>query len=73
MEQTALDVANRVFAKFPQFGHPQNISVQRCINNKKVTGHHAIIPTAKITDADLSKLTEAQRNVLCLIAARLMI
>lgn len=73
MEQTALDVANRVFAKFPQFGHPQNISVQRCINNKKVTGHHAIIPTAKITDADLSKLTEAQRNVLCLIAARLIL
>ena len=73
MEQTALDVANRVFAKFPQFGQPQNISVQRCINNKKVTGHHAIIPTAKITDADLSKLTEAQRNVLCLIAARLIL
>ncbi len=73
MEQTALDVANRVFAKYPQFGQPQNISVQRCINNKKVTGHHAIIPTAKITDADLSKLTEAQRNVLCLIAARLIL
>ena len=73
MEQTALDVANRVFAKFPQFGQPQNISVQRCINNKKVTGHHAIIPTAKITDADLSQLPEAQRNILCLIAARLIL
>ena len=73
MEQTALDVANRVFAKFPQFGQPQNISVQRCINNKKVTGHHAIIPTAKITDADLSQLPETQRNVLCLIAARLIL
>ena len=73
MEQTALDVANRVFAKFPQFGQPQSISVQRCINNKKVTGHHAIIPTTKITDADLSQLPEAQRNVLCLIAARLIL
>lgn len=73
MEQTALDVAHRVFAKYPQFGQPQNISVQRCINNKKVTGHHAIIPTAKITDADLSQLPEAQRNVLCLIAARLIL
>ena len=73
MEQTALDVANRVFAKFPQFGQPQNISVQRCINNKKVTGHHPIIPTAKISDADLSELPEAQRNILCLIAARLIL
>ena len=73
MEQTALDVANRVFAKFPQFGQPQTINVKRCINNKKVTGHHAIIPTAKITDADLSKLSEAQRNVLCLIASRLIL
>lgn len=73
MEQTALDVANRVFAKFPQFGHAQTINVKRCINNKKVTGHHAIIPTAKITDADLSKLSEVQRNVLCLIASRLIL
>lgn len=73
MEQTALDVANRVFAKFPQFGHAQTINVKRCINNKKVTGHHAIIPTAKITDADLSRLSEVQRNVLCLIASRLIL
>ncbi len=46
--------------------------VKRCINNAKVTGHHAIIPTMSGAKADLNALPEEQRNILLLIAFRLM-
>lgn len=46
--------------------------VKRCINNAKVTGHHAIIPTMSGAKADLNALPEEQQNILLLIAFRLM-
>lgn len=73
MEDTALKVANIVFQKFTAFGQPTEINIKRCINNSKITGHHAILPTEKIKDADLSKLSEEQRNVLMLISAKLIL
>jgi len=41
-------------------------------NNSKVTDHHAIIPTVEIARADLTALPSGERNVLTLIAARLL-
>lgn len=73
MEETALHMIDRVFEKYPQFGQKQTVNIKRCINNAKVTGHHAILPTKKITPAELTKLTEQQQNVLRLIAARLIL
>lgn len=73
MEDTALHMIDRVFEKYPQFGQKQTVNIKRCINNAKVTGHHAIIPTKKITPEDPTKLTEQQQNVLYLIAARLIL
>lgn len=74
MEQTAKDVINRVYKVFPEFGSiPSVIDVKRCINNKKVTGHHAIIPTADITGADLKSLPEGQKNILMLISSKLIL
>ena len=46
--------------------------VARVINNKKVTDHHAIIPTEEIAKADLSQLSEMERNVLYQIGMRLL-
>jgi DNA topoisomerase-3 len=46
--------------------------LDRVINNSKVTDHHAIIPTSEITGADLSELPSGEKNVLTLIAARLL-
>ena len=46
--------------------------LDRVTNNSKVTDHHAIIPTAEITGADLSALPSGEKNVLTLIAARLL-
>ena len=42
------------------------------INSKKVTDHHAIIPTASVDKADLSELPSGEREVLKLIATRLL-
>lgn len=42
------------------------------INDKKVTDHHAIIPTHSIHDADLSSLPAGEKEVLELVALRLL-
>ena len=42
------------------------------INDKKVTDHHAIIPTRNIQEADLSALPVGERAVLELVALRLV-
>lgn len=73
MEQTARDMIGTVYSVFPDFGTaPQSANIKRCINNKKVTGHHAIIPTANIVSADLSSLPKGQKNILMLVSARLL-
>ncbi|MDO9536448.1 MAG: DNA topoisomerase 3 [Bacillota bacterium] len=46
--------------------------IQKVVNNKKVTDHHAIIPTKKVLQADLAKLPMAGRNILTLIIYRLL-
>ena len=56
------------FGAFP----PKDYDVNRVINNGKVTDHHAIIPTAEIQKQDLSKLSQEERDVLMLIAQRLL-
>ena len=48
------------------------VHVQQVIDSSKVTDHHALLPTASIAKADLSALPAGERNVLRLIAARLL-
>ena len=73
MEDTALDLVRIISARYPQFGVGDKYSVKRCINNKKVTGHHAILPTAQIEKADFTKLTEAQRKIMLMLMTRLIL
>lgn len=71
MKQTALDVVNavsKVFGITPV--HTPDVS--KCINNSKVTGHHAIIPTVSIEKSDISSLPSTEKNILELIAKRLL-
>ena len=42
------------------------------INDKKVTDHHAVIPTRNLRDADLSALPVGEKAVLELVSARLL-
>lgn len=71
MEQTAADVVNVVGSVFG-FEVSGQADVSRTINNKKVTGHHAILPTVNISTADLDSLPEGQKNILKLISLRLI-
>ena len=51
---------------------PIPIHVQQVINGNKVTDHHALLPTKSMAKADLATLPAGERNVLRLIAARLL-
>ena len=48
------------------------IHVQQIINGSKVTDHHALLPTKSMAKADLAALPAGERNILRLIAARLL-
>ena len=51
---------------------PVPIHVQQVINGSKVTDHHALLPTKSMANADLAALPAGERNILRLIAARLL-
>ena len=51
---------------------PLPIRVQQVINGSKVTDHHALLPTKSMATTDLAALPAGERNVLRLIAARLL-
>lgn len=49
-----------------------NPDIKRVLNSKKVTDHHAIIPTVEIQQADLHTLPETEKKILFLVANRLL-
>ena len=71
MEQTAYDVL-RLCNTYLGFNIVHTPDLQKCINNKKVTGHHAIIPTSGIATADLDGLPTGEKNILHLVAVKLL-
>lgn len=51
---------------------PAPVNAAQVINGKKVTDHHAIIPTKTLESADLAELPSGEKAVLGLIALRLV-
>lgn len=49
------------------------ICVKQVLNSKKVTDHHAIIPTKEVWNYDLSGLPKGEAGILQLIATRLFV
>ena len=47
-------------------------NTDRILNSRKVSDHHAIIPTANVGTADFAELPAGEQKVLSLIAARLL-
>ena len=73
MDDTARSIAESVAGKFPHFsGIVIAPETKRVINNKKVSDHHAIIPTAEVSSTDLSSVPDGERKILYLIANRLL-
>lgn len=50
-----------------------SVNAAQVINNKRVSDHHAIIPTHSMANADLQELPAGERSVLQLIAVRLLV
>lgn len=74
MEQTAYEVIGVVCSYLPELSkYIYNPNVQRCINNNKVSDHHAIIPTKNVNDNNANSLSNAEKNVLFLISTRLLL
>lgn len=74
MEETALSMIDVICTAIPQFNPDCEFApnIKRLINNKKVSYHHAIIPTAEIAKKNLDELPGGERNILMLIAAKLV-
>ena len=71
MEPGLPDLVRQTAAHFGVTGEIP-IHARQVINSKKVSDHHAILPTRSMAKADLSSLPAGEANVLRLIAARLL-
>lgn len=74
MAQTAENVIKVILDTLPPIV-PEvifNPNVSRLLNSKKVTDHHAIIPTVEIANTELTDLPEGERKILLLLASRLL-
>jgi DNA topoisomerase-3 len=50
----------------------ESVNAGQVINDAKVSDHHAIIPTATLKGTDTAALPETERNILRLVAVRLL-
>ena len=71
MEPGLPDLVRQTTAHFGVTGEIP-IRTQQVINSKKVSDHHAILPTRSMANADLSSLPAGEAHVLRLISARLL-
>lgn len=73
MEGTAKNVIEAIFNSLL---FEQNImfnpDIKRILNSKKVTDHHAIIPTMEIIKQDLKAIPESEMKILSICANRLL-
>ena len=74
MEQTVTALVGKVSEHIPAASGiaVPNPNVKRLINDKKVSDHHAILPTDKISVKDLAALPIGEKNILSLVSARLI-
>ena len=73
MGGTAAQIAALLAGKLPFMqGADFTPEISRLLDSKKVSDHHAIIPTMELAKADLAALPESERNILILAGARLL-
>lgn len=73
MEQTARQVIAMASEKYGFSSvYPLEPDVKRTMDNRKVSDHHAIIPTAELKGFELQELSKGERDILRLISIRLL-
>ena len=73
MKETAEAVIRTLLSKF-SFMQSMEFTPEiiKLLNSKKVSDHHAVIPTRELEKTELSMLPESERNILFLAGARLL-
>ncbi len=73
MGQTAIDVMEAVKTVISSMkGISHDPDVGRILDSKKVSDHHAVIPTMEIAKADFDKIPGGEMQILSLVAVRLL-
>ena len=73
MQEKIIPLAEQLAAALPfMAGMQLNLNATPVIDDSKVTDHHAIIPTSKVERSILDTLSQGERNILFLIATRLI-
>ena len=72
MGQTAENVIGAAFKNVVKMPQDYSPDIGRVLNSKKVTDHHAIIPTMEITKLDMDTLAEGEKKILSLISYRVL-
>ena len=74
MEHSIPDLVHMIFNTFPVEGVDHvPIHGEQVVNNKKVTDHHAIIPTRELQKCNLGEFPKGELAILQLIANRLCV
>ena len=72
MGDTAAGIIHVLCEKLPfMAGVDFSPEIAKVLNSKKVSDHHAIIPTMELAKTDLAALPESERNILVLAGERL--
>ena len=72
MEAMLPDMVEKLFSRFPVEGIKHiSIHAKQVVNGKKVTDHHAILPTKEVKNHHLSELPKGEQEVLNLVVTRL--
>jgi DNA topoisomerase-3 len=73
MSDTATEIIGIVLEKIPHFnGYSFTPDVPKVLNSKKVSDHHAIIPTAELGSIRLDEVPNGEKKILFLIANKLL-
>ena len=73
MGDTAAKTVSLLSGKLPFMeGAAFTPNISRVLDSKKVSDHHAIIPTMELAKTDIATLPESERNILTLAGARLL-
>jgi DNA topoisomerase-3 len=72
MEASVASLASRA-ALLPQFVKvPVSVNSAQIVNDKKVSDHHALLPTETALKTDAAALASAERDILTLVVVRLL-
>ena len=74
MKYSLPEIVNLAFCTFPVVGADSvPVHAEQVVNNKKVTDHHAIIPTRELQNCNLGELPKGECAILQLICQRLYV